>query len=441
MRKKIMVAEKSDAIRSIAETILHQNGYDVLTASTIEKAKELIIAGLPNMVIIGADLKDSEGIYLYDSLDENEVTSSIPLLIIADPDGRELPYPEEVILPRPFNPSEFLERVKLFVGGGLSDDAPGGKTSAESFSVDSVDDEFLDSALGVDNIEVEESEVLNQTTGITHIKKKADASKKKDVFETHRPDDEEAESKKSETVESLLIRDEDSGKVISDQNKNGKMAASSKIELSSDQYGLTDEEDSEPKQKSPEPESDKPKSEGDKNHDYDWFIDEMKKETNTPADTPPKNKMGDSGLVKTPTSEAIEPIAFPKEEEKPDSSKKEQSGAEITPGGVDKFISDFKQEAERINAETDDTDSGTSADSPGKKATETVSTQVVEKKAEAPPQVPTERLIDEEIRHFCTNLVEILSEKLAKKIVDKIDKDELYKTIRQDLQDLISNSK
>ena len=88
MRKKIMVAEQSDAIRSIAETILHQNGYDVLTASTIEKAKELIIAGKPNMVIIGADLKDAEGNYLYDSLDENDLTSSIPILIIADPGGR-----------------------------------------------------------------------------------------------------------------------------------------------------------------------------------------------------------------------------------------------------------------------------------------------------------------------------------------------------------------
>jgi len=190
MRKKIMIAEQSDAIRSIAETILHQNGYDVLTASTIERAKELIIAGKPNMVIIGADLKDAENNYLYDSLDENDVTSSIPILIIADPDGRSLPYPDEVILPRPFNPSEFLERVKLFVGGGLAADTHKKSTSNESFAVDSVDDEFLDSALGVDNIEVEESEVLDRTS-TTGIKTQKGKSKKKDVFDTHQPDFEE----------------------------------------------------------------------------------------------------------------------------------------------------------------------------------------------------------------------------------------------------------
>ena len=119
MPKKILLAEKSDAIRAIAESLLHQNGYDVISASSTEKAKELIITSQPNMLIVGADLKDPADKYLYDSIEENPATSSIPLLLIADPEGRSLPYPDEVILTRPFDPREFIEKVRLFVGSGI----------------------------------------------------------------------------------------------------------------------------------------------------------------------------------------------------------------------------------------------------------------------------------------------------------------------------------
>ncbi len=428
MRKKIMIAEQSDAIRSIAETILHQNGYDVLTAPTIEKAKELIIAAKPNMVIIGADLKDAEDNYLYDSLDENDLTSSIPILIIADPNGRSLPYPDEVILPRPFNPSEFLERVKLFVGGGLDAGASEKPAAEESFPVDSVDDEFLDSALGVDNIEVEESEVLNQT-GTVQIKKLKKKPKKKDVFDTHQPDfDEGAKSDKAETVESLLIRDEESGKVLSDQQKSGKFSTTSKIKIASNQYGLDESE--------APPEEEKAPSGADKKHDYDWFIDEMKKEE--PGDKPSKIEEDKSGLKKTPTSDAIEPVNPPRLKESNIPSEKVDARAEITPGGVDKFISNFKEEVERINNDPGETSPEKAAERAIKTTVETVGTRVVEKETDA---TLSPEQIEDEVRHICNNLVELLSEKLAKKIVDKIDKDEIYKIIQKDLKDLISGSK
>ncbi len=433
MRKKIVVAEKSDAIRSIAETILHQNGYDVLSASNIEKAKELIIAARPNMVIIGADLQDAAGSYLYDSLEENEVTSSIPLLIIADPDGRSLPYPEEVILSRPFDPGEFLERVKLFVGGGLDADTPEGPGTDESFPVDSVDDEFLDSALGVDNIEVEESEVLNQT-GITQIRKLKERLKKKDVFDTHQPDfDEGGKSDKAETVESLLIRDEESGKVLTDKQKMGKFSTAAKIEIASDQYGLTESKTV--------PEKITAKSKPDKEHDYDWFIDEMKKETVGPDGKPLKTKADKSELKKTPASDAIEPVNPPHPKGSPASSDEIKAQAKITPGGVDKFISDFKEEAERISTEMGGASPQKTGTQAGKSTVETVSTQVIEKEKKKAEAVLSAEQIEEEVRHFCNNLVELLSEKLAKKIVDKIDKDEIYKIIQDDLKDLIAGSK
>jgi DNA-binding response OmpR family regulator len=160
MPKKILLAEKSDAIRSIAESILHQNGYDVISASGAEKTKELIITAKPNLMIIGADLSDGDGVFLYDSIEDNPLASSIPLLLIADPQGKSLPFPDEVIIPRPFDPKEFIDRVRLFVGGGIEPAKDGKVQVAEPFAIGNIDDEFLDAALGIDSLDVEASEIM-----------------------------------------------------------------------------------------------------------------------------------------------------------------------------------------------------------------------------------------------------------------------------------------
>jgi len=428
MRKKILIAEQSDAIRSIAETILHQNGYDVITASKIDKAKELIIASKPNMVIIGADLKGTDGNYLYDMLDENELTSSIPILIIADPEGRSLPYPEEVILPRPFNPSDFLERVKLFVGGGLDMPDSGKVKTDDSFSIDSVDDELLDSALGVDNIEVEDSEVLDKT-GMIRLKQLKEKPDKKDVFDIHQPDfDEQAKSDKAETVESLMIRDDETTKKPIEKHKKGKFSSTSKIEIASDQYGIN--EDKEPQEVADKTDNKKTDSE----HDYDWFIDEMKKESDKTG-VPPEKGSTDSGFLKTLPSDVIEPVNPPKPEKNIVPIENVGEKTEITPGGVDKFINDFKVEMDELNSEpgkSTSTDENIKSVSPSVGIKENVEVKAITSENKIDPA---------EIQHFCNNLVELLSEKLAKKIVDKIDKDELYRIIQKDFQDLISGSK
>jgi hypothetical protein len=73
---------------------------------------------------------------------------------------------------------------------------------------------------------------------------------------------------------------------------------------------------------------------------------------------------------------------------------------------------------------------------------ETVSPPVgIKENVEVETTTSENKIDPAEIRHFCNNLVELLSEKLAKKIVDKFDKDELYRIIQKDFRDLISGSK
>jgi CheY-like chemotaxis protein len=408
MRKKILIAEKSDAIRGIAESILHQYGYDVLTASTTEKAKELIITSEPNMVIIGADLKDADGKYLYDLLEGNERTATIPLLLIADPDGDSPAYPEEVILPRPFNHKDFIEKVRLFVGGGNQASGEEKIDEVESFPADSVDEEFLDEALGLDRIEVEDSEVMNKTwTGKTRAK---DRGKGKDAYDLHQPDEED--KVKADTVESLMIREDKTEADSGSKPPKKESSASSKIEIADDQYGLM----------SPQVDAGPGLKGADPSHDYSWFIDEMQKESVGPQSRP-KKEHSDEEIQGRHGGEAIEPVHLEKEKtaEKP----------EIMPGGVDEFISDFKKQIEQIRSET------------GKVPVQNVEKTAAATEEEKPGRVAqvTPAFDEAEIRHFCNNLVDILAEKLAKKIVDKIDKNELYVIVQRDLKRIISEQK
>ncbi len=403
MRKKILVAEQSDAIRSIAESILQQNGYDVLTASTIEKAKELIITASPNMLIIGADLKDSSNNYLYDSLEESDQTASIPLLIIADPDGRSISYPDEVILPRPFEPKDFLERVHLFVGGGTPPTEMVIKET-EAFAEESVDDELLDAALGMDKIEVEDSEVLGQTaTGINIQKIEKDKTKKKDIYDLNQPDeDDDLKDKKNDTVVSLMIRDDEGQGKSGQKNVKPEVSDSSKLDVSNDQYGMEDAES--------EKKVEKPVTEEEKNkHDYDWFIGEMKKDGGDNKKLS-ELKENDSGkLHKTSNSDSLNQVTPPV--------------PEIKKGGVEEFITEFKKEMEEINTAS------------SKIQIDNINPDLKLPVTESPAQPDVDPA---EIRQFCNNLVNIMAEKLAKKIADKIDKEQLYNIIKEDIIQIIS---
>ncbi|PKK83515.1 MAG: hypothetical protein CVT49_08325 [candidate division Zixibacteria bacterium HGW-Zixibacteria-1] len=420
MRKKILVAEKSDAIRSIAESILHQNGYDVITASTVEKAKELIITSQPNMVIVGADMRDAQEAYLYDTLEESENTSSIPILLIADPEGRSLPYPDEVILPRPFDPKDFLERVRLFVGGGIEEQPEEKIEAVEPLSMEAVDDEFLDAALGIDRIEVEESEIMDKTS----LNMKPDLKLKapqKDIFEIHRPEEEKEKNgmNDSDRVESLMIRDEPTKKEPVEENLESDFSSSSKLEIASDQYGLM-----EPDQLRPD------KTEQvDSDHDYRWFIKEMQKETTAPAKYDDDPQSGeDSELITRSTRDSVEPINIPSSKSHDSSLEEFESEPSISPGGVDEFISEFKKEVQNIS-------SGVPEDPSGQPEETTVA--VAEEM-----QPASEREFNQaEIHHFVNNLVDVLSEKLAKKIIEKIDKEELYRIIKEDMAGILSLKK
>ncbi len=336
MRKKILIAEKSDAIRNIAESLLHQHGYDVISSATADKAKELIITSEPNMVIVDSGLKDQNGAYLYDLLEESEQTASIPLLIITDSNSSDLSYPPEVLLTRPFETDDLLEKVKLFIGSGNEQKPAETIDEVDPFSVGNIDDDFLDAALGIDEIDVESSEVMDQTTITERARQKRKTNDTTDIGIGHKSESEN-DHNDSGKVESLLIREDGSEQRVPEKEELPDLSASSKIEITTNQFG---DDDPKPPAASEKPDSKKP---GD--HDYDWFINEMKKDTSGIKFDKTSSDTGSQKIQTTDSSEGLNPIM-------PQKDKELSAEPEIKAGGVDKFISEFKQEMKQLSPDS-----------------------------------------------------------------------------------------
>ncbi len=427
MRKKILVADKSDAIRNIAESLLHQNDFDVITASTVEKAKQLIISAEPNMVIIGADMKDAKEIYLYEILAANESTAKIPMLLISDPDGRELPFPAEVVLPRPFEPNELIEKVNLFVGG----QGPSGDEShpEDPFNAASVDDEFLDAALGLDSLQVEDSEEMDKTTTIERSRGRRRGEDDDDYGIAQK--DEETSNDDSTRVESLMIREDGFAESREDKQKApDDLSASSQIELPQNPYGLGDES-------APDKKKDQAPANQTGEHDYDWFINEMKKDTSnikfSEEEQGPKSKEeSDDTLQKDEEAYGLEQV-MPKKSDT-------DNNAKIKTGGVDEFISEFKKEMEHLN-KIEKTDQGEApqADASGTAKDQTGKVDVSQKQQTAAWEEKNV-LGPDELQRISEQLIETVAEKLAAKLVEKIDKDEIYRIIQVALPDIMAKS-
>ena len=303
----------------------------------------------------------------------------------------------------------------------------------------------------MDQIEVEDSEEMNSTQMTGKLKIPIEPVK----------DGPYVDGNDTTKVESLMIRDEDTQNKNKEQEKF-EQEPPTKLELAQDQYGLIEPENLEPdlpnKGKSPEPD-----------HDYDWFINEMQKDVVKAVEGgAPTEKPGDRKIEKTANSEYLEQVGPPTKSPEPIPAPKP---ADVSPGGVDEFISEFKKEVAEISKTTGDTkaspddkvseqdlksqfesemdqmtdeqsveDRAVQAENePMPKATAVAETDPAE--ATGRLKVPVGGVDPEEIRHFCNYLAELLAEKLAKKIADRIDREELLAMAREELPKLVSGKK
>jgi CheY-like chemotaxis protein len=392
MHRKILVVEQTDTMRTVAETLLRQNGYEVIAVSAAEKAREVLELSRPDLMIVGADVQTPDGNPLYERLRHDETTGSIPMLLFEPADKSPLDYPPEVVIPRPFDPRDFISRVSVMIGKREKVSASGGSGD----NALAVSDTALDEALGLDDLKITDSEDMDKSSTSIHIPNGPTADKLTGL-ESAKMEDDLSESSK---VESIMIGDEDS-KIIreSERKKAVPPEGSAKLEILSDQYGLSDQaalggQDDEGGV-----------------HDYDWFIEAIRNDAEGhPGGAGPAEGSSGKLSIEDP-SVVVEPVT----------PANGRTGSSEGPG-VEKFIDEFKKEMEQIR------------EADGEELVEPAAPSA------APPagdrmnwEDKVERLTPEQIEPFTREFARQLGERVAEKIVSKIDSEKLLKMIKSEL--------
>ncbi len=397
MSKRILLAEESETIRKIAESLLRQNGFEVLSMASGDKALEVLKFTSPDLILLASDMKFKGDTSLFDKLQSDSKTSKLPLILLANENENEnetdLPFPPEAIIQKPFNPKEFIEKVNLF--SGQSSTAPLNPLAASD-----VEDEFLDAALGLDQLDVTDSEMMNQN--MTGKIKQTPAAENMLGFE-HKEDSTDV-TNNSRKVESLMITDDVTNIRHSHQSQPStpkEITGTGKLDILDDQFGIVNADLGE-------------NSETDADHDYNWFLDELANDNSDKAQhhqKQAKNQQDSQSLHFEETSSFVDPITPAQVEKKT-----------TEPTSVDKFIDEFKKEVEKLG--TDEPESVTLKE-PKQKLSESGSvmqwTDSVEK------------ITPQHIELFKKEFVRELAENLAVKIADKIDSEKLLQLLKQEI--------
>jgi CheY-like chemotaxis protein len=404
MRKRVLLVEKSDAVRGAAEAVLRHNGYEVIALSDPEKALEVVSFSKPDLLLAASNLVCQNGKPLYERLRADNRLAAVPLLLFTEQGETNLPFPDEVLLHKPLDPAEFAEKVGVFMGPSAPKGTP---VSSNPLGGASLDDDFLDAALGLDRLDVVQSEVMDKTMGLAGSRASVDHS-----IGYSNDNSREEDMSDSRRVESVMIRDEGGdivqpppgGKPVADPSASGQ------IEILRDQYGMTD-----PAARDLGAEH--------QAHGYDWFIDEMQRDAlhppspGRPPTSSPKVPAVTSELKLTETSSMVDPFTPPPRAATP--SKSETSG-----GGVEKFIDEFKKEVEKFHSAVPESvmisDGGAGAGAPASKMSweDTV-----------------ESVTPEQVGLFTRQLAYDLAERIAVKIVNKIDAEKLMNLIKSEILD------
>ncbi len=405
MSKRILLAEASDTIRGVATTVLRQNGLEVISVGTAQKAMEVLNHTRPNLLIVGGTLADPSGSLFYERVSADHRFASTPMLLFAEPGQPRLPFPSEVVINLPFEPKEFVDRVNAYTGPSQAPPATPQSPSTETTNPLAgleLEDDAIDAALGLDRIEVTGSEVMDKTrtgrTGKLKVPEKMIGYDHVDNTDTDLTD--------SSRVESIMIHDESADIAPAENVPRARPdpAASGKLDIlnAPDQYGMSN-----PDQPGPDA--------TDRTHDYEWFINEMQQEAKSqpPADTSSASQQPELTIAEP--SSFVDPITPP-----PDSSV---GSPPPSPGeAVEKFIDEFKKEVEKIHDSEPE-------------SILVVADQQSASLADADHnwENSLEKIAPDRVEWFTKEFVNTLAERIAAKIAAKIDGEKLLALLKSEI--------
>ncbi len=164
MRKQILLVETDEQVRIAVESALRQDGFEVVSVDSASRAEGILSVSSFDAALIGAGILDENGLYAITWLG-TEDRAQTPFAILCQQEVMIPELPEEMVIRCPFPPEVIQNKVRELLGepAPVADVAqplpPGGDKTL--FGGSDVGEEFLDQALGLDQLEVNESETMN----------------------------------------------------------------------------------------------------------------------------------------------------------------------------------------------------------------------------------------------------------------------------------------
>jgi CheY-like chemotaxis protein len=121
--KKVIVADASSTIKSVADSLLRQHGYSVICTSDGLQAWEVIQAERPDLVLAGLNLSGISGLELCRQMSGDQLVGGVPVVLLIS--GKDDFSEEQLIssgargrLKKPFSPRDLLEVISKLIGSG-----------------------------------------------------------------------------------------------------------------------------------------------------------------------------------------------------------------------------------------------------------------------------------------------------------------------------------
>ncbi|MCH7879946.1 MAG: response regulator transcription factor, partial [candidate division Zixibacteria bacterium] len=163
MRKQVLLVETDEQTRIAVESALRQDGFEVVSVDSASRAEGILSVSSFDAALIGAGIRDDNGPYAVNWLGSDE-RSSTPFSVLCPQEVMIPELPEELVVRCPFAPEVIQRKVRELTGeqtAAVSAQDPAQAGGEELFGGSSVGEDFLDQALGLDQLEVNESETMD----------------------------------------------------------------------------------------------------------------------------------------------------------------------------------------------------------------------------------------------------------------------------------------
>jgi CheY-like chemotaxis protein len=122
--KKILIVDDDPDIITYLETLLIDNGYDVVSAPNGKEAFEKAKTIKPDLITLDITMPEESGVRAFRDLQEEPLTTNIPVIIITGVstefkkfiETRKNLKPPAAYFPKPINKNELITKVKEIIG-------------------------------------------------------------------------------------------------------------------------------------------------------------------------------------------------------------------------------------------------------------------------------------------------------------------------------------